>query len=65
VRSLRTTLTYVATIYGPNGQPRHVAVSLPYVACISSEPRYAGSTDPPRVGETKLVKVKAACRNEL
>lgn len=34
------TLTYFATALGPQGRPRHVAVTLPYVSAIADLPSY-------------------------
>ena len=40
------TLTYVATVYGPNGHARRVAISLPYIASIADDPHYAAAPRP-------------------
>jgi len=57
------TLTHHARIYGPNGRPRHVAVTLPYVSSIAdlpsyqqpppAEPRERGAPFAPRIGASK------------
>jgi hypothetical protein len=40
------TMTIHRTIYG-HGEPRRVAVSLPYVSIIASEPHYTAPPPPP------------------
>ena len=40
------TLTYTATIYGPNGHVRTVAITLPYISIIADDPHYTAA--PPR-----------------
>ena len=39
-------MTYYAVRYGPNGQPRSVAVSLPWVSIIADERHYQPQAKP-------------------
>jgi hypothetical protein len=41
------TMTFHATRFGPNGNARSIAISLPFVGCISDEPHYRAPPPPP------------------
>jgi hypothetical protein len=47
MRSTTRMLTLYARSFGPNGNPRSTAISLPFVGCISDEKHYQPPPAPP------------------
>jgi hypothetical protein len=47
----KPTLTYRTVHYGQNGNPRAVAISLPFISCIADDRRYTAPPPEPELSD--------------